>query len=399
MKNSKRFLAVLTATTVALAPTIALAADSLDTDTPQIGGSYIEGVVPGDVYSVVLPTTTDVTYDFILDPANLLKRYDANKDNYTQSSVYFANAGSTTTYSNTSDVATAVNKSTAGVLLTVTATATNVETNPVTFTKFADVEADTKTNVALAIVPATKGTVAESQTPTAGTPTAAQKIEFDSTGKATATFYLAADSNNFEVKQSADSNATSGHKYEYTAKSDATWNTAGFALSGVCNTTADWSAFNTASQVKDGGENISLSVVYKMTKLTDAQKEQMTRTTDPVAADATTGLITFEAEAPVPVAPSIASNTVMTYTVAAGGQITVDLGSGDKKATGITSAIMEISGGSTYDATSLVTLDGTTLKLASNNFAGPAVGTERKVTVTFNDSNNTTAEFTWKKAQ
>ena len=78
---------------------------SIDTD------SQLEGYVDKTVYDITVPTVADGDLDFTVDPQGLLNV--ANSTTYAQTSgaVYFTNAGSPATYSNTSDAIELINNS------------------------------------------------------------------------------------------------------------------------------------------------------------------------------------------------------------------------------------------------------------------------------------------------
>lgn len=306
------------------------------------GDSYMEGVMPTDVVDVVLPTVTNDTYKFILDPADLLSRYDANSSKYTKSSVYFTNAGGT--YTGTSDIATATNKSTCDVVLGVDVSVANVATNPVTFTDSASVATGTDRNLYIGLVPTAKGTVADNATPEAGALKDA-KAKAVTNGTTGTSFLLTGTTNNFDVKQTADANTTSGHAYNYVAKTTgATWTTAGFALTGACNTGADWSAFNTASQDKTSGENLQITVAYSMDVPSAAQKEELATLTP----DGDTGEVALTRD----VDPVGFTKDSYDVTLGTALDIPVDLGKGSK-AIDVTSAMVELElGGTWYDLSS-----------------------------------------------
>lgn len=320
MRNFKKFLALGLATALVITPMSVTKADTVT------GNSNLEGVPPEDVVSVVLPTIAADTYDFILDPSDLLSQYDASKDDYTPSSIYFPNT-TAAKKSSLSDIGTAINKSTCDVLLDVDMKVTNAATNPVTFTAKDAVENDTKLNVYLGLVPTAKGTVVGDGTPTDGAVTSAQAIPVDSTGDASASFLLTGDTDNFDVTQTADASVASGHKYSYDAKATATWSTAGFALEGSCNTTADWKDYNEKSQLLVGGENLKVSVVYTMNPLTTAQKTEIE---GGVTADSTTSLIALSKTASA-AAPLGFTNSSYTYKKGTALTIPIDLGSGSLK--------------------------------------------------------------------
>ncbi len=352
MKNFKRFTALGMAALM-LVPSMTAAAEQ----GSVTGDSHIEGVKPENIVRVVLPTVTNNTYKFVMDPADLLSQYATNKSDYTKPAaggpVYFSNittpASVTVTatggklykdaaasveateteiiaviqnlsspeaateltglykaadtaatygdvtytapvykYTNTSDVATAVNKGNTDVILTVNVSVSNVKSNPVKFVKAAAVSTGTDRNIAVQIVPAAAGKVTGAAAPTAGAATAAQAVDISESGKATMTFKVAAKDANFTIKQEADATVASGHKYVWDEKNPATseWSTVGFALSAVCNGNegVDWSAYNTASQKLTGGENLKVEVVYSMAVPTASQKLELAGRAESAAA-------------------------------------------------------------------------------------------------------------------
>ena len=80
------------------------------------------------VYNAVLPTASTTAYDYIVDPQGLIRKTNAAKyegKEFGEGTVFFENVdGDTSSYSNTSDAATIVNKSSKNLSVTVTATAT-----------------------------------------------------------------------------------------------------------------------------------------------------------------------------------------------------------------------------------------------------------------------------------
>lgn len=121
MKKGKKFLVTLTVASMVFSPMVVSAADG-DTSTStevtdpnnaigNIGGDgQLEGYINKEVFRIVVPTVTDV--NFTADPQGLLNI--AASADYTggAGAVYFANVGdSGTTYSDTSDPITVINKS------------------------------------------------------------------------------------------------------------------------------------------------------------------------------------------------------------------------------------------------------------------------------------------------
>lgn len=390
--KAKKIVAMGLATVMAVTLTpVSVNAASGEQSSSSTGSSVMEGVLPSDVVDVVLPTITDGTYDFVLDPANLLSQYDPNKDTKypTASSLYFANASGTN--SDTSDIATCVNKSSTQIVLSVEVNVTNVKANPVNFTSKDDVEADTEKNVFLGLVPTTKGTVVGDGTPTEGTATTDQTVAVGATGTARAFFLMDGSTDNFDVTQTDDATVASGHKYDYTAKADASWSTAGFALTGACNTTAEWNDYNSVSQDISAGENLSVEVAYSMAPLSEDQEAQMNDETNPVTADADTSVIPFV----VNEAPTAAYT--LSYDKDNGSKLVLDLGSGDLAATNVTAAYAP-SGTAWTKATSADVTTKTWFfnQATSTLLIGPGYGAVagQQITLTLNDTAKTTVTIT-----
>jgi hypothetical protein len=156
----------------------------------------------------------------------------------------------------------------------------------------------------------------------------------------------------------------------------------GFTISGTMNKNAEWSQLTT--------KTITITPTYAIVDATGEEEA------------VTTGLNQVKAEARVPAnaAPSIATTT---YTAAADTaiDITVNLGSGDKKATGIASVTYKnksgvdvaVESGTGYEfANGKVTLTAATI----NAFVS-ATATTREYTITFDDTDSTAVVITVNK--
>jgi hypothetical protein len=229
MKNRKRFLALVSAAAMVLAPCTAFATDTVT--SPAIGNANSTGTVEGwvdkEVFTVVLPTVASNSLDFILDPQGLIadtlaasgshyygKTFEASK------TLYFnrVDTGKSNDYESRSDDITITNKSSIPVEITVEATTTGDAVSLTTDSAFTD---STKTEVYLAL--STGGSTDVYVDP--------------STSKATLTSQLdAVDASNFEVTY------TNG-AYSYGLKaglSDTVFPKFTFYLTGACNSAANW---------------------------------------------------------------------------------------------------------------------------------------------------------------
>ena len=234
-RKFKKYVALAMATILAFSLNmVALAAGGSST-----GDGEFEGSVQTDVFEVEVPTSAaEGTYDFILDPENLIKQSIENgqaKDDYTEEkfpnaySMYFANVSGNSvsvngTYTNTSDPIKAVNKGSTDVDVKITAELTELEGITVTDDKtFAD---DTSASIYLAIKD------------TAATP---NEVAMDEEGSATLTASMeGTDESNFQVVYDSTND-----KYVYELKDDvdeSEFSTYEFRLTGAANTAGDWSA-------------------------------------------------------------------------------------------------------------------------------------------------------------
>lgn len=392
MRKTKKLLAVLTVAAMVLCPLTAFAAPSYETDpdaatnsgSAATGDSFLEGVTPDDVFTVVLPTVTANTYDFVLDPDQLLSQADADKTKYTAGdNVYFHNtANSTDKYTDLSDGAVAVNAGMTDVILTVDVEVTNTSECAVEFSD-TDVMTGDSLGLYMAVIPADKGTVTDTNL-TAGTVAvgnaSGSAVVVDKDGTASVSFLLEGQADNYELTQGSPD--TVGHKYNYTKKASPAkdWNTAGFYLTATCNDEADWSEFNKKSHAASNAENLSVSVVWTMTNLTDEQAAQIEDGT--VTPDATSGVVEFETAPVVPadVAPtavvssgdyskSAPSNVVISYNLGSGApaipeDATITVTHGNEKITILAEKL-------TIDTSAkTITVDGTAAFLVNKTVAG-----------------------------
>lgn len=104
------------ALTAAFAMTLsmsAVAGAATNTTGDLKSDSLLEGYVNKTVYDITVPTIAKNGLDFTVDPQGLLDIADGDETNYTlgEGAVYFTNAGSPATYSNTSDAIELINNS------------------------------------------------------------------------------------------------------------------------------------------------------------------------------------------------------------------------------------------------------------------------------------------------
>lgn len=251
------------------------------------------GLYAKDVVNMVMPVVPDDTYDFVMDTEDLLSRYSLYKDSYEKSSLYFTNTSGEKLHTGISDVAMAKNKSSIPVLLYVTLQVENENGWPVKYTDMDSVEADTEKNISFALVPVSVNE-ADSEAIDEETTDFEEQgdgylikddhkiytdrmISIDETGKAEMVLYLDGTPDNFDLIND-----------KYMAKEDAVWSSLGFAVTGACNTRADWSDVDERSDI---GETLSIHISYRMDLLNEEQLEMLN---DGLKPDPDTGVILFD---------------------------------------------------------------------------------------------------------
>ncbi len=272
--------------------------DATGTEVQEIvGSSSIPdpselGLYARDIVNMVMPVIPEDTYNFVMDSQDLLSRYSLYKDSYEKASLYFTNSTGEKSHTCISDVAMAKNKSSVPVLLYVTLQVENENGWPVRYTDMDSVEADTENNISFALVPVSANSVntvdealASEEESGMDEPAAEEEytlctdrmISIDETGKAEMILYLPGTPDNFDLIGD-----------RYMAKEDAVWSSLGFAVTGACNTKADWSEVDERS---DKGEKIGIHISYRMDLLSEEQEELISGGLKP---DPETGVIIFD---------------------------------------------------------------------------------------------------------
>ncbi len=215
---------------------------------------------PENVISMIVPVTMPHTYDFTLDPQGLLALSEGNTVIGEGSTVFFHHNGEENVYSCLSDFATAVNKSTVPVELTVSLQLCNNANPDLCFTGIGEVDADENMNLGFAIVPTIDAVVEGNALPEIITPNKEGIVATDANGFATTTFLLPGMLENYELVD-LPTEEEDFFIQTYVEKEDVTWPVAGYALYGACSRGADWRPL--AESLRAGG-SLSLQVTYQM---------------------------------------------------------------------------------------------------------------------------------------
>lgn len=226
MKTRKRFLALVAAAAMVLAPCVAFAAPGDPvTDNPATGGDSgagkVEGWVEKDVFAVVLPTESN-QLDFLLDPQGLLYatagKAHGDADFAEGDTLYFKHANGS--YSATSEAFTITSKSSIPVDVQLDVTVSNSAVGFTTDSAFTD---STNPEIYLALEVSGGAVTPVEESIAAYTTTLA-----------------AVDAENFEIVYA---DVTGGKAYQYQLKADtpaSEFDSISFSLKGASNANADW---------------------------------------------------------------------------------------------------------------------------------------------------------------
>lgn len=361
-KKCKKVLAAVLAGTMVLGMSAtAFAADGDPAGTGNTTGTgEFEGHVEKNVLEVKLPTVeaSDKTFAYTMDPEGLIAATEGAKDKTASfekgATVYFQSAEKT--FTKDSAKLKVTNKGTVDADVTVKAeTATNANVAMASSGTFAD--DNTAAELYLGLQVADKAAAAVKQT--------------GDSDPATVTVGLKGAEDNFEVKYDETTK-----KYSYVAKAglpDTAWNNFEFGLTGACNPNGTYAAENLAAP--------DVTVTWSYAKRADDSAADM-----------------LEANATKDAGPSVTDKTI-SLTSNQATVVNVNMGTGDKKATGITSITFADSAGGkagTVDSSKYSYADGkiTFLDTWTNvQIAGIASGVTRTYTITFDDSAATTGTF------
>ncbi|SCW31698.1 hypothetical protein SAMN02910400_00320 [Lachnospiraceae bacterium C10] len=354
MRKTKRMLAVALAATMVFGSSLTAFANEPVTSGETNGSGTSEGHVEKELINVVLPTVPSgsTPFAYTMDPERLIQETDAAKyaegtvfPEEDDTGVYFLTAENT--YANSSNTLQAINKSSCAITLTV--------------------KVKTTQNTAKDIALATSSTVA-----TTGTPNlylglkVGDETKVVSAEEQTVTKNIAGVPSNFEV--AVQTNAETGAKsYVYQEKASATtWKAMNLSMEGAVSNLA----------VESDTTAPTVNVTWSYAKATDG-------------AEAATDAVDYTAQS----APAIATTTY-TFSQDHAVEIDVNLGAGNKAATGITS-ITYNNGSSTLDTSKYSLADGKlTISAAYINDLIAYNVTDRAYVITFNDSDATTATVT-----
>ena len=191
----------------------------------QVSSGASEGYVAKNIANVILPTTTNNTFAFTVDPQRLVSATLDSQDKTLEGTaaadgVYFMTSGAT--YNSTSNAVYFVNKSTYDVKLTVKAKATLATSNPISLSSDASASALVSGGTEPLLYLGLKVGSTEKAIMTDAMSSGAEKV-------------IAANEDGYEVK--FDSSATP--KYTYDEVEDASWNAVAIQLTGKVGDVSD----------------------------------------------------------------------------------------------------------------------------------------------------------------
>lgn len=250
----KKFIAIASAMAMAMCPTVVSAGTTV-TASPATGGAAsageIEDIIDKEVFVAILPTagSTDSTFDFTLDPQDLLKDTSGSAvggaDFYDNTGMYFENADGS--YSSSSDAVVLETKTSTDCSVKVDIEVTLTSAEGVTFATDASACKGTEKNIYLAVEASNAAIVAEAGTATKVAVGTDGKVSVQSTNAAlpASSFEVQYSGSGYSYGLTSDAQTAAGSKFE-------------FKLLGACNKEADWKA------VKDMAADVD--VVWTITK-------------------------------------------------------------------------------------------------------------------------------------
>ncbi len=224
---------------------------------------------PKNVVSVVVPVLDSYSYDFVLDPEDLLSLDNRNNIIGEGGTVYFKQKDAENTYSIYSDIVTAVNKSTVPVNMRIDLALMKDEEVPLTFTDLGETFVSKEPVLSFAIVPTEYGTVKGGEAAENTTPIKSQMTVTDENGFATKELVLPGVIDNFDIVTKPTEDPLY-YTQEYVVKEDSEWPIVGFALYGSCSRDADWSEVAAALYK---GKRLSLTLTYRLTPILDEEPD------------------------------------------------------------------------------------------------------------------------------
>lgn len=352
-KVMQKALAGMLATTMVLSMSMTALAQTGDATGSGTGtgtGNF-EGHVDKEVVAVTLPTAETSTFAYKMDPEGLIAATESAKYSGATfeegANVYFQS--SENNWTKDSAKLKVVNRGTVAVDVTIIAkTAANTDIEMATAKTFADT--DTAAKLYLGLMVANQNEVAVDTTDTAG------KV----------TVGLKGNDANYEIT-STDSG------YGYTVKAgvpESAWNSFEFGLTGACNPNGDYSAANLAAS--------DVTVTWNYAVREDNSNADL-----------------LDENAVADAAPSIATTQ---YTATSGSPVAVavNLGAGDKAATGIAS-IRNLNN-NTNMSEARYSLSGSTLTFdatfITNNMSLINSANGLRLNVIFNDAAKTSVTIT-----
>lgn len=276
MFSKKRLLALTLAATMVMGSSVTAFAD----EGSQTGTGDIEGIVNTDVFSVVLPTATDATYKFILDPQGLIEATNSaaySGATFTGNNLYFNSAADT--YGDTSAVLTAVNKSSFGVDINLKATLTGYDGLTVA-SSASDATSETDDPAIYLAIKKEAGTVAhDAATPSielTNSATSEAIAVSDGVAAANVTMTLAAPAADENSKPAyVYSYADDEYSYELNSAWEGNFNGVAFALTGAINTYDPTSASTVDGWADLANITPSVNVVWSIENPNDAAAEEI----------------------------------------------------------------------------------------------------------------------------
>lgn len=229
--NCRKFVAFTLATAIVMASPMSVSAEM--EEGSKTGSGRVEGNVNTDVYQVVLPTVSDHTFNFIIDPQQLINQTDGagygGKTFETDTTLFFRRTDKEANedYSSTSNPITITNRGSVPIDISLNVKMSSSSLGGIRMTDDREFQGDTTASLYLAVVDGEN------------------ILPVDTNGVSINTTLEAAPEDAFEYGYNKEKG-----RYTYTLKKSvdkSVLSTRSFRITGASNKNGDWSKFTEAS--------------------------------------------------------------------------------------------------------------------------------------------------------
>lgn len=247
--NCRKLAAYALTATMVLASSISVSAEM--EEESKTGAGKVEGIVDTDVYQVVLPTVSDHTFDFIIDPMKMIDRTNGAKygdKTFEKNATFFfrrTDKGKREDYSSISNPITIINKSSIPVDVSMNVSVPSSSLDGIRLSEDKEFKGNSDASLYIAVMNGDKIT-----------PVGVNGLSIDTT-------LGAVPKDAYEYNYNKERG-----KYTYALKKNldsSIFSACSFQIAGAANENGDWSEFAEASP--------QIRIVWKITEKKEIQEE------------------------------------------------------------------------------------------------------------------------------